>query len=104
MDDTRAQPGYQESSQTLPSGAGERRYLTYEELSALTGLSLSTLRRRVLDGTIPFFQPGGPRTRVVFPADVVDRLMEPAAPLPQPLPPKTQRRGPQPKWQRHSPQ
>src|SRR5213078_4633777 len=50
-----------------------QRYLTYDELSKITGISLSTLRRRVKDGSIPCIQPGGPRTRVVFPLDVLDR-------------------------------
>jgi excisionase family DNA binding protein len=77
--------------------------LSYAELSAQTGFSLSTLRRRVREGKLPFIQPGGPRSRIAFPADTVARLLNsisesttssreprPAAP-PRP-------RGPRPKW------
>jgi excisionase family DNA binding protein len=81
----------------------ERACLTYTELSELTGISQSTLRRRVKQGTIPFLQPGGPRTRVVFPIDVIDRLTQASQPIPQAQPApekKTRRLGPEPKWKR----
>ena len=55
----------------------ESRYLTIQELRGLSGWSLSTIRRRVRDGSIPVIQPGGPRTRMLFPADVLDRLATP---------------------------
>jgi excisionase family DNA binding protein len=81
-----------------------RTYLTYDELHVKTGLSLSTLRRRVKEGRLPFFQPGGPRTRVVFPADVIERLLssvpireQPQEPAPMPSSPAGPR-GPRPKW------
>jgi excisionase family DNA binding protein len=86
-----------------------RACLSYEEVSAQTGLSLSTLRRRVQEGKLPFIQPGGRRTRVVFPADVVERLLqhptdspeiEPVLPSPEPAR-STARpvpHGPKPKW------
>jgi excisionase family DNA binding protein len=83
-------------------------YLSYEELSAATGISTSTLRRRVRDGQLPFFQPGGHRTRVVFPADVVERLLQmstkpstPSSEL-QPPPPTVIQYGPRPKWLRET--
>ena len=41
-------------------------YLSYGELSARTGLSLSTLRRRVKDGSLPCIQLGGPRSREFY--------------------------------------
>jgi excisionase family DNA binding protein len=88
--------------------------LSYAELSKRTGISVPTLRRRVDEGKLPFFQPGGPRTRIVFPADVVEQLthVQPtlAEPPPEPSTPSTtpesptpatpKRRGPQPKWRR----
>src|SRR5947209_5314315 len=96
-----------------PPGADEPNsraaYLTYEELHVKTRISLSTLRRLVREGCIPFFQPGGPRTRILFPADIVERLLTPTqntrklqdtqehAALP------TVRRGPKPKWLRWEP-
>jgi excisionase family DNA binding protein len=79
-------------------------YLSYEELSSRTGLSISTLRRRVSDGTLPCFQPGGSRTRVVFPVDIVERCLQAgAAAIPaqsvMPESPPMPRRGPRPRWQ-----
>jgi excisionase family DNA binding protein len=55
--------------------------LTYDDLSTLTGLSLSTLRRRVKEGKLPFIQPGGRRTRIVFPRDVMEQLLQPVKPV-----------------------
>jgi excisionase family DNA binding protein len=82
-------------------------YLTYEELSARTGISVSTLRRRVKDGKLPYFQPGGRRTRLVFPVDVVERLLQSAPTSSQTLPESQLQpvahplQGPQPKWMRN---
>jgi excisionase family DNA binding protein len=90
---------------TLNSSTRNQRCLSIKELSAHTGLSESTIRRRVKDGTLPFIQPGGPRTRVVFPADIQERLLSSAEPTTkstegQPSidssPPA--KRGPRPKW------
>ena len=111
-----------DGSQTHTSGKGaenrsdaaakesRRSCLSYEEVRAQTGLSLSTLRRRVQEGTVPFMQPGGPRTRVFFPPDIVERLLQQAqrepAPSPAALPfqaatDATAHRGPKPKWMRN---
>ncbi|MFL5330046.1 MAG: helix-turn-helix domain-containing protein [Gemmataceae bacterium] len=49
-------------------------YLTIEELAKKTRYSVSTLRRLCRKGLIPFFQPGGPRSRVVFPTDSIERI------------------------------
>jgi excisionase family DNA binding protein len=82
-------------------------YLTYKALSAKTGISLSTLRRRVKEGKLQHCQPGGKRTRVIFPQDVVERLMRTDDHNPEPTresPPLTggadRRSGPAPKWLR----
>ena len=53
---------------------GERKYVTYPELSALSGYSVSTLGRLARKGAIQKIQPGGPRTKVVFRPDVLDQL------------------------------
>ena len=42
-------------------------YLTPHEFAHRTGLSLATVRRRINDGTLPVFQPGGKRTAVRIP-------------------------------------
>lgn len=51
--------------------------ITIEELAKLSGLSLSTLRRRVADGSLPVIQPGGHRTRMLFLPDVLESLSRP---------------------------
>lgn len=61
-----------------------RSYLTLREFSVTTGLSESTLRRRVRDGSLPFVQPGGPGTRILFRADALERKPEAGAALDQP--------------------
>jgi excisionase family DNA binding protein len=79
------------------------RVLTYEELSGLTGISISTLRRRVADGSIPYLQPGGPRTRVAFPIDILERLLRQQTHLtgltgPKQRQHRVMKHGPAPKW------
>lgn len=93
--------------------AAQPEYITIYELSAIGGLSVSTLRRRVRDGSLPFIQLGGSRSRLLFRRDVLDRLADPAgappaqaadapahdddANRPQPARPLS---GPRPRWQR----
>jgi excisionase family DNA binding protein len=99
---------FREASQTAHS-SGEsvpRRYLSYQELSGMAGLSVSTLRRLVKNGQLPFFQPGGPGTRIVFAADVLERLIQPTPRSAQESQKAFARTkagtppGPQPKWMR----
>lgn len=52
-------------------------YLSITELSAKSGLSVATLNRLKKAGQIPFFQPGGHRKRVLFPADALERVQTP---------------------------
>ena len=54
-----------------------RQTLTIEELERLSGLSVSTLRRRIADGSLPVIQPGGPRTRMAFLSNVLELLSQP---------------------------
>jgi excisionase family DNA binding protein len=85
-----------------------RVYLGYAEIAAQTGISLSTLRRRVKEGRLPFIQPGGRRTRIVFPADVIERLLQNAGNAAETTPvssteparsaAKPTHHGPRPKW------
>lgn len=60
--------------------AAQPGYISITELSAIGGLSVSALRRRVRDGSLPFIQPGGPRSRLLFRRDVLDRLADPGSP------------------------
>jgi hypothetical protein len=45
-----------------------REYVTVEEYVRLTSLSDKTVRRRIRDGSIIIWQPGGPGTRILIPA------------------------------------
>jgi hypothetical protein len=91
------------------SGAGSdsaitRPYLTIEELSARTTLSVSTLRRLYKRGLIVGYQPGGPRTRIVFPAHALEQLTvarsNTSIPTTATSPESKHfpQRGPRPKW------
>ena len=53
--------------QELPTG-----YLTFKEFLKLWIGSEKTLRRRLSDGTIPKYQPGGPGTLIGIPISVLD--------------------------------
>jgi len=52
------------------------RYIDVHELSARSGLSVSTLRRLKKQGKIPFFQPAGPGGRVLFAPDAIERASQ----------------------------
>ncbi len=89
--------------------APNRRYLTVGEFSAITGLSLSTLQRLCRKGALPFFQPGGPRTRKVFSPDAIEQARQAQRVAPSQIPhrdgPESIQdtpRGPRPKWLRDS--
>ena len=97
-----------------------RRYVTPEEFARTTGLSLTTVRRRLAKGDLPARQPGGPRTRWLidlqaFVAEQDSALRDPpashqappeAAEEPEaPGPPDAARpAGPQPRWMAVYPQ
>jgi len=98
-----------------------RLYLKLPEFCRLTGLSASTVRRRVSDGSIPVKQPGGPNHILLFATDALmhasstprtspsvadspkaegDRLHGPDADQPSVDHNYTNQRGPGPKWKR----
>ena len=52
-------------------------YLSPEQFSELSGLSIATIRRYVRACKLPFVQPGGPRGRILIPADALARLAMP---------------------------
>jgi len=55
--------------QTTPT-----RYRTLKEYVQHTGLSESTIRRRVRDGSLPFLQLGGRNKMILLPADALTRV------------------------------
>lgn len=52
----------------------DRQLLTLKQLQQLTGLSESTLRRRVRDGSLPVIQLGGPGAKLLFSPNVLEQL------------------------------
>jgi hypothetical protein len=42
-------------------------HVSIPEFARRSGFSHSTIRRRLRDGSLPRFQPGGPGTRIVIP-------------------------------------
>jgi hypothetical protein len=46
--------------------------LTLKEFSDISKLSPATIHRLKRQGKIPFFQPSGPRGKLLFPADAVE--------------------------------
>lgn len=90
----------------------ERSYLSPEEFCHHSGLSLATVHRYLKKGKLPFYQPGGPRTRILIPTDAVESVSRSAtqggraaAPATaQPSSTSADRRaplpGPRPRWTR----
>lgn len=69
-------------------------FLSVEEYCAITRLSLSTVRRRIRDGSLPVHQPGGRRTAIRIPRSALTINTNH-----QPLARETHRR-PAPRWMR----
>jgi excisionase family DNA binding protein len=57
-----------------------QKLLTIREFSAMSGLSVATIRRRVQDGSINAVQLGGKGKKLLFPRDVLERLAETFSP------------------------
>ncbi len=78
-------------------------FLSIPQFVALSGLSPSTVRRRVRDRSLASYQPGGKGKKVLIPRDALDRPTVPAtnevAPSQPPKQPLATRRGPRPGWQ-----
>lgn len=85
------------------------RFVSPQEFARLAGFSASTLWRRIRDGSIPFWQPGGPGTRVLIPLSAIESASPSATSVPagdaaatdcpaqKPIP------GPRPRWQTRTP-
>ena len=96
----------QEGESAAPTSRGEtnaaRTYLNIQEFARFSGLSVSTVRRLVEAGNIPFYQPGGKGTKVLLRRDALE-LTHAKSDLPglsqDPEAAKTPR-GPKPRWMR----
>jgi hypothetical protein len=102
-----------------PSEKQPRRYLSPQDFSQLSGLSLASVYRYLKSGQLPCWQPRGPRGRILIPADalVMAHAGRPdaptsltstlAAPSPATAAPQCQTApqlsGPRPKWLLSSP-
>ena len=58
--------------QGIENPATEKAYLNIRELSARTGLSVSTIHRLKNNGRIPCHQPSGKHGRLLFPPDAIE--------------------------------
>jgi excisionase family DNA binding protein len=80
-------------------------YLSPLEFARLTGLSLSTVHRRIRDKSLPVWQPGGRRTAVRIHRSALTTSHQPPdpsaveAPSPAEAAPSP-RCGPQPRWKK----
>lgn len=91
-----------------------RQFYTIHEFSGLKSLSVSTVRRRIKDRSIPFEQPGGRGKKILIPA----WALQPSLPIPEPslraekpieyleaaavIPEPRTRSGPEPKWRKRA--
>lgn len=62
-------------SSAKPELPTDGRCVSVDEFAQLSGLSLKTVWRRLGDGTLPKFQPGGPGTRVTIPLEAAFGLI-----------------------------
>jgi hypothetical protein len=100
---------------TDPAPAQPQRYLSPQEFSRVTGLSLATVHRYLRSGKVRHLQPAGPRGRILIPIDALENPTgAPPGPAPKPAatsaastanssPPAapSQLPGPRPVWTRH---
>jgi hypothetical protein len=88
-----------------------RRYLSPQDFSRLSGLSLATVHRYLKTGKLAYRQPGGRRGRILILAEVLEAThgadVEPDASTavtvePQSTAPATRLSGPRPRWARQA--
>jgi hypothetical protein len=57
---------------TYPAPAQPKRYLSPQEFSQLSGLSLTTVHRYLRSGKLRHLQLAGPRSRILIPIDALE--------------------------------
>ncbi len=60
--------------------------LPVNEFARWSSLSISTIRRRIRDGSLPAWQPGGPGTRLLIPVTCLPSFQVAATIVPQQKP------------------
>jgi excisionase family DNA binding protein len=73
--------------------------LTILEFAQKSGLSPATIRRRIADGSLAAWQPGGHRTAVRLPATLLETMASLTPNLPR-NPPLPATRQSHPRWRR----
>ncbi len=92
------------NSPTDVAGELTLRYLSPQEFSRLSGLSLATVHRYLKKGRLPYRQPGGPRSRILIPAVALEAAATVAEITPAalvkaaPAVPSPRLPGPRPRW------
>jgi hypothetical protein len=83
-----------------------KQFLKIREFSRISGLSVSTIRRRVRDGSIPAIQPGGAGKVILFARDALERQSSPPTSGENTPTPKKILPGRRPSWTsaKHEPQ
>lgn len=56
---------------SLISDSIKRKYLSPDEYSLASGLSIATVHRYLKAGKVPFVQPAGPRGRILIPVEAI---------------------------------
>ena len=86
------------------TSASPSQFLTASEFARAATISLATVRRRIKDGTLPFWQPGGSRTAMRIPRTALDAIEATAPPSRDAIPEsqftKPTARSSQPHWMR----
>jgi hypothetical protein len=103
-----------EKRTTAKGTALPKLYLTPKQLSEQSGLSTSTLHRYKRDEKIPFFQPGGRGTKVLYPLRAIESALSESHQESLVLHERSntagngaaskQLPGPRPRWQNHQSQ
>lgn len=96
------------ASTDAPDSTDARDYLSLAEFARRAGISTATVCRRIKDGSLPFWQPGGFRTRVLIPVSALpsaNAIVANGTPSRSPVAAsspvhKPNLSGPPPKWQK----
>ena len=87
----------------------QRKFLSVEDFVVQTGISDATVRRWLKRGKLPHVQPAGRHSRILIPADALERMAKAEVVQPTPAPvtptvtettPPRRQRGPAPEWMR----
>jgi hypothetical protein len=87
--------------EAMDGARDERAYITIQELSHLSGRSVSSLRRDVRNGRIVALQPAGAGGKLLFRCDALERANANSVTVVTAQSPSTRLPGRRPDWMRH---